>query len=162
MLRNLLKTRGAASTLHFNLTFQRTGSMLSRLALASLHPHGFSSRSLTSAAVQRAATWRRNQGFPHQIPAHRYLHTLKRVSCSSSRPSPTPPPSYSACPSPWSLCSNFLSLIWPPCCISLLCIPDISAAPESLSAVSHIGVAPRGEVVLLQSCVKKLCSDNDT
>lgn len=47
MLINLLKTRRPASALHFHLTFQRAGSVLPRLALASLHPHGSSSCSLT-------------------------------------------------------------------------------------------------------------------
>lgn len=68
MLRNLLKTSRPAPTLHFNLTFQRTGSMLPRLALASLHPHGFSPCLLTSSTVQRAESWLRNWGFPYQIP----------------------------------------------------------------------------------------------
>lgn len=94
MLINLLKTRRPASALHFHLTFQRAGSVLPRLALASLHPHGSSSCSLTFSAVQRAATWLRNWGFPYQIPqvpAH-------WKACPAHLP---PPPSHpsSVCPS---------------------------------------------------------------
>lgn len=105
MLRNLLKTRRPASTLHFNLTFQRTGSTLPRLALASLHPHGFSSCSLTSSTVQRAATWLRNWGFPYQIPQ---VSTHSNV-CPAHLLSPPPLPSYNACPSRCSDYSDFPS-----------------------------------------------------
>lgn len=95
MLINLFKTRRPASALHFHLTFQRAGSVLPRLALASLHPHGFSSCSLTFSAVQRAATWLRNWGFPYQIPqvpAH-------WKACPAHLPPPPPYPSC-VCPSP--------------------------------------------------------------
>lgn len=97
MQRNLLKTRRPAPTLHFNLTFQRTGSMLPRLALASLHPHGFSSCLLTSSTVQRAATWLRNWGFPYQIPQ---VSTHSNV-CPAHLPLHSPLPSNNAFPSPW-------------------------------------------------------------
>lgn len=107
MLRNLLKTRRPAPTLHFNLTFQRTGSMLPRLALASLHPHGFSPCLLTSSTVQRAATWLRNWGFPYQIPQV----STHSNACPAHLPPPPPPPlpSYNACPSHCSHCSDFPS-----------------------------------------------------
>lgn len=57
MLRNLLTKRSRPiPALHFNLTFQRTGSTLPCSALASFHPHGFwSLRSLTSFASKAAA-----------------------------------------------------------------------------------------------------------
>lgn len=102
MLRNLLKTRRPAPTLHFNLTFQRTGSMLPRLALASLHPHGFSPCLLTSSAVQRAATWLRNWGFPYQIPQ---VPTHSKA-CPAHLPPPSPLSSNIACPSPCAHCSD--------------------------------------------------------
>lgn len=73
--------------------------------VASLSPRFVTPTWLTSFAVQRAATWLRNWGFPYQIPqvsAH-----SKRVSCSSSPPPPLP--SFSACPSRFSHCPDFLS-----------------------------------------------------
>lgn len=110
MLRNLLKTRRPAPTLHFNLTFQRTGSMLPRLALASLHPHGFSPCLLTSCAVQRAATWLRNWGFPYQIPQ---VSTHSNACPAHLSPLPLLP-SCNACLPPHSHCSDSRSSMTSP------------------------------------------------
>lgn len=153
MLRNLLKTRRPAPTLHFNLTFHRTGSMLPRLALASLHPHGFSARLLTSSAVQKAATWLRNWGFPYQIP---------QVSAHSNACPAHLPPSSTA-PVLQRLPFSLLTLLWfPPSqsstdlSVASVCFVfrEISTAPEFPFLLS-----PRGELASWQPCVKPLYLD---
>lgn len=107
---NLLKTRRPASALHFHLTFQRAGSVLPRLALASLHPHGSSSCSLTFSAVQRAATWLRNWGFPYQIP-----QVPAHWKACPAHLAPAPPHPSSVCPSlcPAMFLFPILRFRWP-------------------------------------------------
>lgn len=131
MQRNLFKTRRPAPTLHFNLTFQRTGSMLPRLALASLHPHGFSPCLLMSSAVQRAATWLRNWGFPYQIP--QVSTQSKRMSCSSS---PSPPHTRPAAPALVPACTAQISgveaQLTPPLCLFVLFSWNLSSTWKPL------------------------------
>lgn len=88
------------------------------------------------------------------IPDPSGICTLKRVSCSSSPPSPAP--------ILLRLPSSLLTLLWFPRPGALLtlaaaplcfCFPEISVAPESLAAVSHTGIAPRGG----DSFVAELC-----
>lgn len=83
------------------------------------------------------------------IPDPSGVYTFKRVSCSSSSSS-SPAPILQRLP--FSLLTLLWfpvsKLNWPRRCVSLFCFPEISAAPESLSAVSHIGLAPRGELAL--------------
>lgn len=82
------------------------------------------------------------------IPDPSGIYTLKRVSCSSPFSSLTPilqrlP--FSLLRLLWFPVSEFN---WPHRYISLFRVPEISAAPETLSAVSHIGLAPRVELAL--------------
>lgn len=91
MLRNLLKTRKPAPTLHFNLTFHRTGSMLPRFALASLHPHGSSPCLLTSSRRSKGCSLAEELGISIPYPSGAY--TLTHMYCPPPPlSSPTPPP----------------------------------------------------------------------
>lgn len=146
MLINLLKTRRPASALHFHLTFQRAGSVLPRLAFASLHPHGSSSCSLTFSAVQRAATWLRNWGFPYQIPqvpAH-------WKACPAHLPPPPPLPS-ADCP---SLCpAMFLFPVWRfrwPHLFLFLWIRSIARMPHH--RLPHRSCSRRSVTLVAASC----------